>query len=538
MQLKSLRVQYSIPIIIVTVVIIITYLAQSYLLTRKDALIQKYDEVYTPALSLALNADRDIYQAYIAQYEMLNNYTALSLKKYNDNADQVLERVNKFKETMSFSSDVIRSVSGFDVAYTNWRRSSSRFIEVAESSTNLNQKMEALSRVEGDFSSVREILDDAGEAVEVNEATTVVAVNNQIDAIAIILKMIILASIAVSLVITYLSPKRFSKDLYLLAEHINTIAKGEGDLTKRLSLDQNVELSTVSKNFNALMESLASLIRTIQNESETLKMNISSLDDTTDKTKETMKAQQDLVSNVVYSVSELSQASEEISVVAVNSATTATDSKNAASEGKVQLSNAVVGIKSVNESVENAHDMMGVLVGDSNEIASVIDVIRGIAEQTNLLALNAAIEAARAGEQGRGFAVVADEVRTLATRTQESTNSIQEMIEKLQGGVGNVSASINSGAEETKKVVELVSHVEVLFGNLLSIADDVTGYSQQTAAATEEQTQVSKTITHSLQELQLSSANNQQATDKTIDIAKHVEKSAEVVYSLVSQFKT
>jgi len=535
---QSLRVQYSIPILMVTFLVIITYLAQSYLLSRKDNVIAQYDKVYIKALSLALNADRDIHQALIAQYKILAGYNQNNVNEFIDNAQQVRERVDEFSELMSLSKNVTHSLNGFDQAYTMWLDQSNVFLTLAKEGNNIAQIKIALDNTKQYFSLVRRVLDEAGEAVEKEERRYVASSNQEINSISFSLKLVIIFFIAIAMLIAYLSPKKFSQDLYALSNHIKLIAKGEGDLTKRLAFNNNAELSEISHQFNALMSSLSSLIKTIQTESQILIENMDLLSEKTDNTKVTMHSQQELVSGVVFSVSELSQASEEISVVAVNSATTATESKHAAGEGQAQLSNAVSGINGVNDIVVKAHEMMAVLVGDSNEIASVIDVIRGIAEQTNLLALNAAIEAARAGEQGRGFAVVADEVRTLATRTQESTNSIQEVIDKLQGGVTNVSESINSGTKEASQVVDLMLHVETLFGNLLSIADDVSGYSQQTASATEEQTQVSKTIRQSLQDLQASSADNQVASDQAIKIIDDVEKSANVVYGLVSRFKT
>lgn len=538
MNFQSLRVQYSIPILMVTFLVIITYLAQSYLLSRKDNVIAQYDKVYIKALSLALNADRDIHQALIAQYKILAGYNQNNVNEFIDNAQQVRERVDEFSELMSLSKNVTHSLNGFDQAYTMWLDQSNVFLTLAKEGNNIAQIKIALDNTKQYFSLVRRVLDEAGEAVEKEERRYVASSNQEINSISFSLKLVIIFFIAIAMLIAYLSPKKFSQDLYALSNHIKLIAKGEGDLTKRLAFNNNAELSEISHQFNALMSSLSSLIKTIQTESQILIENMDLLSEKTDNTKVTMHSQQELVSGVVFSVSELSQASEEISVVAVNSATTATESKHAAGEGQAQLSNAVSGINGVNDIVVKAHEMMAVLVGDSNEIASVIDVIRGIAEQTNLLALNAAIEAARAGEQGRGFAVVADEVRTLATRTQESTNSIQEVIDKLQGGVTNVSESINSGTKEASQVVDLMLHVETLFGNLLSIADDVSGYSQQTASATEEQTQVSKTIRQSLQDLQASSADNQVASDQAIKIIDDVEKSANVVYGLVSRFKT
>lgn len=538
MDFKSLRVKYTLPLIAVISVVIITYLAQIYLLAKKDSVINDYDKKYTPALSLILNADRDIYQALVAQQNLLFGANNDDISDFQDNAKQVQDRFNQFLGIMKGASEVNREVNGFKSAYNNWLTESNNFISLVNEGQEQDTLKAKLSESQVYFSQVRDILDKAGEAVEKVESTTVSEINDQIDNVALIIQLIILAVLAFVIAIAYISPKKFSQELYDLASLIKEIGQGDGDLTQKLNFRNNSELAKVSDEFNKFVESLATLIAHIQTESASLIDNIHSLESMAEKTRQSAEAQQSFVGSVTHSVNELSQANEEISIVATNSATTANESKETASEGKEQLTIAVQGIKEVNLAVVGAHETTEVLVGDSNQIASVLDVIRGIAEQTNLLALNAAIEAARAGEQGRGFAVVADEVRTLANRTQESTNSIQDMIEKLQVGVKNVSESINSGAEKTLSVVDVVNHVDEQFESVLKISDEVSGYSQQTAAATEEQTQVSKSITHTLEELHSTAQENEAIALESVIVTEKVANSANELSNLVSKFKT
>lgn len=537
MDFKSLRVKYSLPFVAVIVAILITFITGQILLTKKDAIIADYDNKYTPALSLILNADRDIYQALTAQQKLLFENNDAYINDFAENAQQVEDRFKQFSQLMKDSPYIASQIRDFNSAYQNWLNNSKDFIEMVKGGESTSNLQLQLDKSLAHFEKVRDMLDKAGEGVEKLENEEVTKTNEAIATIETIVQLFVAIVLIAVIVVTVISPKKLSQELLDLATLIKEVGQGDGDLTRRLQARNNTELAKVSDEFNLFVASLAELIQNIQAQSKSLIDDIDSLETMAEKSRQSAEAQQTFVGSVSQSVNELSQASEEISLVASNSATTAGESKQTASQGKSQLTVAIQGIDEVNSAVTGAHETTEVLVGDSNEIASVLDVIRGIAEQTNLLALNAAIEAARAGEQGRGFAVVADEVRTLATRTQESTNSIQEMIEKLQAGVTNVSQSINLGAEKTKSVVDIVNNVDQQFENVLAIADEVSGYSQQTASATEEQTQVSKNITHTLEELHSTAQENENIALESFSVTEQVVARAKSLSEMVSKFK-
>ena len=305
----------------------------------------------------------------------------------------------------------------------------------------------------------------------------------------------------------------------------------------KLNFRNNSELAKVSDAFNDFVENLAALIKNIQQESASLSKNILSLEAIAEKTRQSAEAQQTFVGSVTPSVNELSEANAEISVVATNSATTANESRQTASDGKAQLLSAISGIDEVNAAVVSAHQTTEVLVGDSNQIASVLDVIRGIAEQTNLLALNAAIEAARAGEQGRGFAVVADEVRSLAIRTQDSTKEINDIIERLvkvsEKAVQVMDASkdrAQQGVQDTERAREALHQIATGVENIRSMNSRI-------SAAADNQNNVVSRINENIRVISQASEQTLSASGRTFEHSNDLGQIVHRLREIVERFR-
>jgi len=219
---------------------------------------------------------------------------------------------------------------------------------------------------------------------------------------------------------------------------------------------------------------------------------------------------------------------------------TAEETKNAmqfSEEGVTKIGESVTQIEQLYSTIEDASTGTKKLSEDSLNISGVLDVIRGIADQTNLLALNAAIEAARAGDQGRGFAVVADEVRSLAQKTQESTDSIQGMIESLQSGVSKVVKQIDDGFSKVASTVELSKDTELSLENILTSVTTVSDMSIQTATATEEQTAVTDEINRNLHDLNEQIIVTKEISLDTNDASSQIQLLAQNIKDGVDRFK-
>lgn len=456
-------------------------------------------ERYFEAMTEILNADRDLYQARLAQQHIMNGVDSLEKNKiaFEQNAEQVIERFNRYRSYLRDEPDLLEAYSGLDTQFNEWLQNSRQFLE-NQASQHPQLLPEQFAKVEQAFNAIRVLLDKAGELVHSHSKTMETRMNELIASYENIAMIIVAVAFILSGIFGYIVPLRLTRSIEHIALRIREIADGDGDLTQRINSTAKDELGDLSNEFDLFVKQLQIMIRNINNQSHSLGGVTSKLKQASHQTTSITDTLSKASESIVSAGHEMNMSNQQMADVATNTASEATTSNKLTQEGIEAVNSSHQSISNLVKDTEEALKRTKELEESSESIASVLEVIRNIAEQTNLLALNAAIEAARAGEQGRGFAVVADEVRTLATRTQDSTNEIETMISQLKDKVHASSISTRNSQTNVSSTVSNFERVMTIFTALKDSFAKVQNMAAQTAQATQEQSQVANEINENL----------------------------------------
>lgn len=337
--------------------------------------------------------------------------------------------------------------------------------------------------------------------------------------------------------LTVLIQRSIIRPLNETVDMITNISEGEGDLTKRLQVKGNDELTQLTSGFNTFSEKIKRLVNDVQQSANKVNDNAESLDNLNQNAKSLAEEQNKQTGQLELSMTEMQQTINEIARNAENAAHDTNEGKILAKDGQQIVVETVKEIKMLSENVQDTAKVIKSLADESENIGGVLDVIRGIAEQTNLLALNAAIEAARAGEQGRGFAVVADEVRTLANRTGQATEEIQKMIHNLQQGSHSAVSVIEVSA---KKAIETTQHINQANESLQKISEviqRINDMNVQVATAAEEQSLSANEINDSVKRISTLSYESLQGTESAAERSAELNDMGDKLSEQLSSFK-
>ncbi|TVZ38141.1 methyl-accepting chemotaxis protein [Alteromonadaceae bacterium 2753L.S.0a.02] len=509
----KLRVPLGIITLLMLTIAVIAYLN----VKSVTVLSQSFMNSQLPATEFLLEADRDLYQALLAERmlvlaapQQVNRRELLDT--INENLDQAETRVKKFAQAID-EPKFEPLVQRFQQLFNERKASVQRLISLSESDPE-NARSLSLGEVGVAFDVMREVVDELTEQTHEKLMHTGDQMEIRQSRVVTVLITLLVIGLFVAALLWVILPRFALGRLSNLLTRVQDMAEGEGDLTQRMRVSGMDEFGQLSTEFNKFIEKLQQSVTDILTVGDQLSDNSKTIEAESRKTSSTIEQQRQEINMAAAAINEMGATIAEVARNTNEAAERARSARNCADDGQNVVSGLVQGIESLANDISSSSNAIMALKDDTVNVGAVLDVIRGIAEQTNLLALNAAIEAARAGEQGRGFAVVADEVRTLAQRTQQSTQEIRDVIEQLQQGADTAVERMGTSRSKVAASVEQVQTAGRALDEISSVVQQIVDLNIQIATAAEQQSTATEEVNRNM-------SNITHQTEETAESAKN-----------------
>lgn len=531
------KIKIVIPISLIAMVFLVASVLGVNNISNLGKSANKLAHEFIPELDLIQQADRDLYQVLVAERSLIfvneksDDYKKLVIS-HRENIQQAFDRVNKVA-TITNNNNALAIISEFNLHFEKWKLTTKE-IENQRTNFGRNGRSTAIEISFGisanNFELMRDQLNKLGDIIsseaqqEVESSDLLTNRAEKVQVYSLIVGLFICALLA------WLFPILITSPLSKMLERVNDLNHGDGDLLARINLKQDDEIGKLGKALDDFIQNLHGIITTISATVSEVFKNTEIIDAQAKESSANIQDQHSTISQVATAVNEMATTVQEISRNAEEAANSAENANNYSQDGQKIVDQTILAINRLSQDIGNAGSAIAEVEKDSENIGGVLDVIKSIAEQTNLLALNAAIEAARAGEQGRGFAVVADEVRSLASRTQESTAEIQSMIESLQKASQNAVAVMTSSKINAESCVEQSAKAREALKSITDSVSQINEMNSHIATSSEEQRAVTEEINRNI----ITISN---MSDNTADTATQATQSSASMAQLTKDLK-
>ncbi|CAH6968628.1 Methyl-accepting chemotaxis protein [Vibrio chagasii] len=538
----SIKSKIAIPLLVIVIVFSTVTVLNVIRSNAQAAINNELNNVVQPVLDNLEDGYRDIYQIIASAQGLLlaKDQAAIDYQKFEfkDNAYKAVPRFESV-ETLYRAGVLDPSSRGELSKLVN---AMSKWVALHEpmfaDPANAHQyNIDYSPTLDAEFAIIRKQLRDIRTLIELKQKELRQQAGDSIESSKLIIEVGMAVAVFAALFAMWLSNRFIVQPIQNVEKAMNEIASGDGDLSQRMKVEGNDEIARLSSAFNKFVGKIHVTVEQVIFTSNAVRSEMENIKSLTQSVAEFSSNQQRESEVVAAAVHEMQATSEVVSGNALDAATASNVANHEVESADTTLGLTVTSIERLAQDIENAGGVVQELDTDVKNIASILGVIKGIAEQTNLLALNAAIEAARAGEQGRGFAVVADEVRALASKTQDSTGEIEAMIERLEVGakhaVGVMSESKISGEKTIIQAGTAASSLSEIRNSIGKMNDMNT----QIATAASQQSQVSEEVNKNVQRIAESTMQMVEMASSAENACMALAEQCEALDSLVSQFE-
>ncbi len=467
---------------------------------------------------------------------LLRGHDPANLSKYWGRFEDLHEDIQTRSKALAKhvdDSEVVSKLTGFQREHATLLEAYRRGKQAFESS-GFDPKVgdKAVQGIDRPPSQAMSALSEVIATKELAESEALSGASRSTMAMAVV--ELVLVALLMSVALVWSLRKQFIAPLADIAQHIRAIAGG--DFSGELPSHRNDELGALSRDLDKMKEDLGGMILGMRTTVEALQGATHELNGSSDQITQATNDVGGFSGQVAASITEMAHTVSEVASNAANAADATQSADTSAQEGLAVMNSALAAIADVATEVSSIASDINKLESDTTSVGAVLDVIKGIAEQTNLLALNAAIEAARAGEQGRGFAVVADEVRALAQRTQESTEEIQHIIETVQNGAAAATVAMQSGNQKTEQAVRLAEQAGDYIKAISESVGQIRDMNNQIAAASEEQSVAAEEISRNVVNMSELAESAKDSAGNTRNVTQSLEQTSRDLAQIVGRF--